>query len=57
MRKIIYILGIVIMWTAWAITLYLIKDWEFFKAIVLVFLAAAVGFVYVTLILISKALK
>ncbi len=57
MNKIIYILGIVIMWAAWAIALYLIKDETYFKAVVLVFLAAAVGFGYVTLILISKALK
>jgi len=57
MSKLIYVLGIAIMWAAWLIALYLLKDWEFFKAIVLVFLAAAVGFGYLTLILISKALK
>lgn len=57
MSKITYLLAIAIMWAAWAIAIYLLKDWEFFKAVVLVFLAAAVGFGYLTLILIGKALK
>lgn len=57
MNKIIYILGIAIMWAVWATALYLVKDWEFFKSIVILFVAAAVAFGYGTLVLIIKALR
>jgi len=57
MNKIIYVLGIAIMWVAWAIALYLVKDWEFFKAILILFVAAAVAFGYGTLVLIIKTLR
>jgi hypothetical protein len=35
----------------------LIKDWEFFKSIVILFVAAGVAFGYGTLVLIIKALR
>jgi hypothetical protein len=57
MNKIIYVIGIAIMWAAWATAFYLIKDWEFFKSIVILFVAAGVAFGYGTLVLIIKALR
>jgi len=56
-NKIIYVLGIAIMWAAWVIAFYLIKDWEFFKSIMILFVAAGIAFGYGTLVLIIKALK
>jgi hypothetical protein len=57
MNRIIYVLGIIIMWAAWLTAFYLLSSWEFFRSIIILFVGAGVAFGYGTLVLIIKAAK
>lgn len=55
--KFFYLLIIVLLWAGWVTAFFLLKDWDYFKAIVLIFIAVAEGFIALSLILLNKALK
>jgi len=57
MGKIVYLLTIVLLWSGYLYSFILLKDWELFKAVVLIFLAVAEAFVFLTGLLIFKAAK
>ncbi len=57
MNRIIYVLGIIIMWAAYLSAFYILSSWEFFRSILILFVGLAVAFGYGTLVLIIKALR
>jgi len=55
--KFLYLLTLVLMWVGYISSLILLMEWEFFKAVVLVFLAVGEAFFALSLLLLSKAVK